>query len=156
MPSSLQSCLGWLYEDKAVVVLESSTTFLLLKRSGGKRDWWDDDVQIRLEAEVRRLQENPAGRVTTNSPSAQTTAPSQTRRVGSVSNVFISPAFSRLPHRLSCWAAPCRTPLSARPRESRRHRGVRSSLGHLPRGSEFQSKRHPGWLPSPSRWVVLA
>lgn len=45
--------------------------FLLSKRGRGKQDWWDDDVQIRLEAEVRRLQENTGGRVATNSLSAQ-------------------------------------------------------------------------------------
>lgn len=51
--------------------LGAAPLFLLLMRDRGKQDWLDDDVQIRLEAEVRRLQENTGGRFTTNSLSPQ-------------------------------------------------------------------------------------
>ena len=151
MRSSLRSRLGWLYEDKAVVIPESSTTSLLLKRGRGKQDWcankaWGWGQEAAGKYRRKGYNEQPVS--TKNASLVKHRGQGQ-------SPMFLFKPLPQLLHCLSCWTAPCSTPLSARPRESRCHRGVRSSLGHLPHGYEFQSERDPRGLPSLCWWVVL-
>lgn len=121
-----------------LVIPESSTIFLLLKRGRGKKEWWEDDVQIKLQTEVRRLQKNTEGRVPPSSlPAQRTPVLSNTED----QSLFLFKPLSQLLHCLV--GVPLQHSLISTPQGRQMPQGVRSSLVHPPMGVIFRGSTSP-------------